>query len=238
MKPAPAGALGTIKLSSAVMADGQALPAGTYTVRTSDAAVTPVTGQSPDGSVWVEFVQGGAVKGRELATVLPDAASVKAVAKSPPPADGASRVDMLGGTPYVPRVDQPRRQELPDSSHRLALVQRARALRARALLAAGDAGLQPGVSVRSNRHSAAERHDPDGRLSLADRAGEAARLAVWPSRAASIGPCGCHRRTSGRPACSRSRRWVRSARRRTACEARSGRSRQAGRRKRWSPRWT
>ena len=31
MKPEPAGALGTIKLSSAVMADGQALPAGTYT---------------------------------------------------------------------------------------------------------------------------------------------------------------------------------------------------------------
>lgn len=101
MKPAPAGELGTIKLSSAVMADGQALPAGTYMVRTSDASVTPVTGQSSDGSVWVEFVQGGAVKGRELATVLPDAASVKAVAKSPPPADGASRVDMLGGTPYV-----------------------------------------------------------------------------------------------------------------------------------------
>ncbi len=100
MKPAAAGDLGTVKLSSAVMADGQALPAGTYTVRTSDAAVTPVTGQSPDGSVWVEFVQGGAVKGRELATVLTDAASVKAVAKSAPPADGTSRVEMLGGTPY------------------------------------------------------------------------------------------------------------------------------------------
>jgi hypothetical protein len=101
MKQPAAGDLGTIKLSSPVMADGQSLAAGTYSVRTSDAAVTPVTGQSPDAEVWVEFVQGGSVKGRELATVLTDAAAVKEVAKSAPPAPGTSRVEMLGGSPYV-----------------------------------------------------------------------------------------------------------------------------------------
>jgi hypothetical protein len=62
--------LGSVKIP-AVTANGQALPAGTYTLRLSGDAVTPVVGQSADAAKWVEFVQGGQVKGKELATVVP-----------------------------------------------------------------------------------------------------------------------------------------------------------------------
>jgi hypothetical protein len=69
-------------------------------VRLSDTTVTPVAGQSPDGAVWVEFVQAGAVKGRELATVLTGPA-VKQVAKENPPAVGQARVELLLGAQYL-----------------------------------------------------------------------------------------------------------------------------------------
>ena len=44
----PATALGTVRLPRAVMANGQALPAGTYTMRLTSDAVTAVVGQGPD----------------------------------------------------------------------------------------------------------------------------------------------------------------------------------------------
>src|SRR5262245_16850509 len=62
--------LGTVRLPQNVMANGQALPAGTYTARLSSENVSPVVGQPADSSRWVEFVQGGQVRGRELATVV------------------------------------------------------------------------------------------------------------------------------------------------------------------------
>jgi hypothetical protein len=93
-------ALGSVRLSRATTADGQPLAAGTYSVRVSDTAVTPVAGQSPDGAVWLEFVQAGTVKGRELATVLVGPA-VKQVAKEAPPVSGSSRVEMLAGGQYL-----------------------------------------------------------------------------------------------------------------------------------------
>jgi hypothetical protein len=96
----PGASLATVRLPRAAMADGQALAAGTYAVRVSDAPVPPVVGQSPDGTCWVEFVQSGAVKGRELATVLTGAA-VKQVAKEPPPAAGRARVELLLGAVYL-----------------------------------------------------------------------------------------------------------------------------------------
>jgi hypothetical protein len=96
----PGASLATVRLPRASMADGQALAAGTYAVRLSDAAVQPVVGQSPDGACWVEFVQSGAVKGRELATVLAGPA-VKQVAKEAPPAAGQARVEMLAGAAYL-----------------------------------------------------------------------------------------------------------------------------------------
>jgi hypothetical protein len=96
----PGASLATVRLPRAAMADGQALAAGTYAVRVSDAPVSPVVGQSPDGTCWVEFLQSGAVKGRELATVLTGSA-LKQVAKGPPPAAGHARVEFLAGAAYL-----------------------------------------------------------------------------------------------------------------------------------------
>lgn len=92
--------LGTARIPQAVIADGKPLPAGTYTVRVSGDAVSPVVGQGADAAKWVEFVQAGAVKGRELASVV-SPADVKAVAKRTPPAPGAAMVQALNGADYV-----------------------------------------------------------------------------------------------------------------------------------------
>ena len=62
--------LGTVRLTRGVMADGKALSAGSYSLRVTADAVTPVKGQGPENAKWVEFVQGGQVKGRELASVV------------------------------------------------------------------------------------------------------------------------------------------------------------------------
>ena len=51
-----AQSLASVRLPRAVMANGQALAAGTYAVRLSSEAVTPVVGQSAEGTRWVEFV--------------------------------------------------------------------------------------------------------------------------------------------------------------------------------------
>jgi len=92
--------LGSVTLSKKVMANGQPLAAGTYTVRLSNDNVTSVVGQSPDAEKWVEFVQGGQVKGKELATVVtgPDA---KTVLKGKAPAAGTAKVEELKGADYV-----------------------------------------------------------------------------------------------------------------------------------------
>src|SRR5262245_51647381 len=92
--------LGSVQLPRAVVANGQPLPAGTYTLRLSNDAVTPVVGQAPESAKWVEFVQGTAVKGRELATVV-GAPDVKAVAKMAPPAAGSAKVQLLRGADYL-----------------------------------------------------------------------------------------------------------------------------------------
>jgi hypothetical protein len=93
--------LASVRLARKVTANGQPLAAGTYSVRLSNDAVTPVVGQAADGSRWVEFVQGDQVKGRELATVL-TAADAKTVVKSgKPPAAGSARVELLKGSSYV-----------------------------------------------------------------------------------------------------------------------------------------
>jgi hypothetical protein len=92
--------LGTVRLPRAVMANGQSLPAGTYTARLSTDAVPPVVGQSAGAAQWVEFLQTGQVRGRELASVVspPD---VKEVAKGTPPAPGTARVQALRGADYL-----------------------------------------------------------------------------------------------------------------------------------------
>ena len=57
-----ATALGSVRLPRAVMADGKALSAGSYSLRVTSDAVTPVKGQGPEAEKWVEFVQGGQVR--------------------------------------------------------------------------------------------------------------------------------------------------------------------------------
>jgi hypothetical protein len=90
--------LGTVKLPQMVKANGQ--DPGTYSLRLTSDAVTPVVGQSPDAAQWVEFVQEGKVKGKEMATKV-SAADVKTIAKMPPPAAGGSKVQVLKGADYV-----------------------------------------------------------------------------------------------------------------------------------------
>jgi len=92
--------LGSVTLAHKVTADGQPLAAGTYQVRLSTDEPKPAVGQSPEGERYVEFLRGGKVVGREVATVVSDT-DVKTIAKGPQPAKGGSRVDMLKGNDYV-----------------------------------------------------------------------------------------------------------------------------------------
>lgn len=88
--------LGTIHLPQAVAADGKPLAAGTYQVRLTDQMATPAVGQSADAEQWVEFVQGGKVVGRELATVI-SAADMGAIAKGKRPPVNGTLVENLQG---------------------------------------------------------------------------------------------------------------------------------------------
>lgn len=92
--------LGSITLSQRVTADGKALAPGTYQVRLTGEEPKPAAGQSPEGAQYVEFLRGGQVVAREVATVISDA-DVKAVVKGPQPARGGSRVELLKGNDYV-----------------------------------------------------------------------------------------------------------------------------------------
>ena len=95
-----AAAIGTVKIGS-VVADGKPLAAGTYALRVSDEMPAKVLGQTLDESRWVEFTQGGQVKGRELATVLTKDALKDLTKKGAGPAAGSAKVQMLKGGDYV-----------------------------------------------------------------------------------------------------------------------------------------
>ena len=100
---APAGqiALGSVTLSKAVKADGKALAAGTYTVRvTADTASPNAVGESSGVERWIEFVQGGQVKGREVVTIIPGS-EITHVQKDTPPASGSSKFETLKGGDYM-----------------------------------------------------------------------------------------------------------------------------------------
>jgi len=105
-QPAPlqaqtaSGSLGIVRLSRSVVADGKVLPAGSYTLRVASEAVTPVVGQGPDSEKWVEFLQGGQVKGRELSSVIA-ATDIKAAVTGTPPAANSSKVELLRGGEYL-----------------------------------------------------------------------------------------------------------------------------------------
>ena len=100
---APAGdvALGSVHFAKGVKADGKALAAGTYQVRlTGQAANPPAKGQSDGLERWVEFTQGGQVKGREVVTIIPQS-EIAQVQKDTPPAANGSKVELLKGGDFV-----------------------------------------------------------------------------------------------------------------------------------------
>ena len=99
--PTGAIALGSVTLSKAVMADGKRLAAGTYQVRVTEQAATPETkGTSKNLSRWLEFVQGGQVKGREVVTIVPQS-EITHVQKDAPPASNGSKFETLKGGDYT-----------------------------------------------------------------------------------------------------------------------------------------
>jgi hypothetical protein len=104
--PAGESVLGTVSIPRAVMADGKPLPAGRYTVRLTAQTAPPgsAPGALPELERWVEFVQGGQVRGRELASIVP-AEEVKMTMPGPdmPGRVGrtGSRVEMLKGGEYL-----------------------------------------------------------------------------------------------------------------------------------------
>ena len=100
---APTGelALGSVHLSKSVKADGKPLPAGTYTVRlTSQTPSQDAKGQTQGLERWVEFVQGGQVKGREVVTIVPQS-EISQVQKDAPPKANSSKLEMLKGGDYM-----------------------------------------------------------------------------------------------------------------------------------------
>ena len=92
--------LGTVHLAKSVVADGKPLPAGTYQIRVTDEGPAPAAGQSADSEKWVEFLQGGKVVGREVASIIPQSEIAEHV-KGPMPKANGSRVDNLKGGDYV-----------------------------------------------------------------------------------------------------------------------------------------
>jgi hypothetical protein len=110
-KPAGSGAmaaddvaaksLGTVRLTRSVKANGEVLSAGTYQVRlTAEVARPEAVGTKPSLERWVEFVQGGQVKGREVASIVP-AEEIAKIAEGKRVPNGGYRVEMLKGNEFV-----------------------------------------------------------------------------------------------------------------------------------------
>jgi hypothetical protein len=100
-QPAGDTALGDVKIPRNVKADGKPLPAGTYQVRlTAQTPSPPAAGITMER--WVEFLQGGQVKGREVVSIIP-AAEMKDLnnpaTKNAKPA--GPLVQMLRGDEYL-----------------------------------------------------------------------------------------------------------------------------------------
>jgi len=94
--------LGTMTLPRATTADGKPLAAGTYQVKlTAQEAKPDAKGASENTERWVEFLQKGTVKGREIVTIIPQN-EVKNVVKDRPPAPGTTaKVQTLRGNDFM-----------------------------------------------------------------------------------------------------------------------------------------
>ena len=91
---AASNVLATVRIPTAVMANGAALPAGSYGVRLTQERPPARSGQSADARQWVEFVSGGKVVGREIAQVLRDG-DLPATGASSRPVPSGTKVEML-----------------------------------------------------------------------------------------------------------------------------------------------
>jgi hypothetical protein len=92
--------LGTVRIPARVLADGKPLASGTYRVRlTGEHAEKNANGQLETLERWVEFIQGGEVKGRALAPAIP-ASGIGEVANTAPPRPGRVRVERLREDKY------------------------------------------------------------------------------------------------------------------------------------------
>jgi hypothetical protein len=92
--------LGSVRIGRAVMADGKPLAAGTYQLRvTTQQAAPPAVGQTPQYERWVEFVQGGQVRGREVLSVVPDSEIAQVADRGAP--RNSARVELLKGEDYL-----------------------------------------------------------------------------------------------------------------------------------------
>jgi hypothetical protein len=99
--PEGATALGTVRITRKVTADGKPLAPGSYQVRlTPEEAKPEVAGQDEKLERWVEFRQGGQVKGREVVSIVPQA-EIADVAEGTPPRPGGSKVELLKGNDYL-----------------------------------------------------------------------------------------------------------------------------------------
>jgi hypothetical protein len=88
--------LGTVTITKKLMADGKPLPAGTYQVRLTTDEPKPAAGQTPSAERYVEFVKGGKVAGREVASIV-SAEDIGKIAKGAKPKAGTAKVEMLKG---------------------------------------------------------------------------------------------------------------------------------------------
>jgi hypothetical protein len=94
-------ALGVVHFGKSVKADGKALPAGTYQVRlTAQEASPDAKGETASLERWVEFVQKGQVKGREVVTIVPQS-EIALVEKDSPPHANTAKVELLKGGNYM-----------------------------------------------------------------------------------------------------------------------------------------
>ncbi len=97
---ASATQLGSVSLPHSVKANGETLAAGTYEVRLTADTPQAVVGESANSERWVEFVQGGKVKGKEVATII-SKDDIKLVAKGGRPSPGGVEVEELKGDDYL-----------------------------------------------------------------------------------------------------------------------------------------
>jgi hypothetical protein len=97
--PAAGKSLGSVQLAKKVMADGKPLAPGAYQIRLTNDEPKPGVGQSPGAERYVEFLKGGKVVAREVATVISQEEIAK-IAKAKKPGPNSSSVELLKGGDY------------------------------------------------------------------------------------------------------------------------------------------